>query len=254
MVEKPNGYFKNLNKIEFVLTYECTGRCRHCSQGDARKNSGRTDPYRAAEAVRKITSAYAIETVMVFGGEPLLCKTAVYEIMTAAAKAGVKRRQIITNGFVTRDDEELKAIAKMLSECGVNDVLLSVDAFHQEFIPIEPVRRFACFVKEAGVPIRLQPAWLVSPSHQNMYNVKTRELLDSFLDIGIFENEGNIIFPEGNAKIYLSEYFSDGGIDNPYVEDVFDVRCISFDPDGGVLDGNFYNKDILEIMKDYSPR
>ena len=29
-----NKYLKNLNKIEFVVTYACTGRCKHCSEGD----------------------------------------------------------------------------------------------------------------------------------------------------------------------------------------------------------------------------
>ena len=29
-----NDYVKNLNRIEFVVTYACTGRCKHCSEGD----------------------------------------------------------------------------------------------------------------------------------------------------------------------------------------------------------------------------
>ncbi len=29
-----NQYVKNLNRIEFVITYGCTGRCKHCSEGD----------------------------------------------------------------------------------------------------------------------------------------------------------------------------------------------------------------------------
>ena len=51
--------------------------------------------------------------------------------------------------------------------------------------------------------MRLQPAWLVSYTDDNPYNRKTRELLDSFQHMEISENEGNIIFPEGNAIKYL---------------------------------------------------
>ena len=29
-----NKYLKNLNRIEFIVTYACTGRCKHCSEGD----------------------------------------------------------------------------------------------------------------------------------------------------------------------------------------------------------------------------
>ena len=29
-----NEYLKNLNKIEFAVTTACTGRCRHCQNGE----------------------------------------------------------------------------------------------------------------------------------------------------------------------------------------------------------------------------
>ena len=138
-----------------------------------------------------------------------------------------------------------------LAECGVNDLLLSVDAFHQETIPLETVRVFATEAKKNGIPIRLQPAWLVSARDDNPYNRKTREILDSFADVGISENDGNVIFPEGNALKYLAEYFTDTLPENPYVEDPCDVRCLSFEPNGNVLGGNAYERDIMEIIKNY---
>ena len=36
-----NPYIKNLNRIEFLMTFACTGRCKHCSEGD-HKNTGET--------------------------------------------------------------------------------------------------------------------------------------------------------------------------------------------------------------------
>ena len=29
-----NPYIKNLKKIEFIVTMACTGKCKHCSEGD----------------------------------------------------------------------------------------------------------------------------------------------------------------------------------------------------------------------------
>jgi hypothetical protein len=87
-------------------------------------------------------------------------------------------------------------------------------------------------VKKAGVPITLQPAWLVSATDENPYNKTTKEILNSFCDLDIQAGEGNVIFPEGNALKYLSEYFKDNIPENPYVEDVTDVRCVSFSPNG----------------------
>ena len=94
-----NPYLKKLNKIEFVVTYACTGRCKHCSEGDHASCGERIDPEIAADAVRKIATEYDIQTVMAFGGEPLLYPDAVYSIISAARESGVSHRQVITNGF-----------------------------------------------------------------------------------------------------------------------------------------------------------
>jgi hypothetical protein len=128
-----------------------------------------------------------------------------------------------------------------------------VDAFHQENIPLDVVKSFAKAALKCGVPIRLQPAWLVSRAHDNVYNQKTRDILDSFGDMKIAIGEGNVVFTEGNALKYLSEYFLEGIPENPYVEDPKDIRCISFSPNGDVLDSNIHQKDIMKILKDYNP-
>ena len=247
-----NQYFKNLNKIEFVVTYACTGRCKHCSEEDHTSCGERIDPQIAADVVRKIAAEYDIKTVMTFGGEPLLYPDAVYAIMTAAKELNIPKCQIITNGYFSKNADKMADVAQRLAACGVNDLLLSVDVFHQETIPLDVVKQFAADAKACGIPIRLQPAWLRSATDDNPYNSKTREILNSFAEMAISVNEGNVIFPEGNARKYLAEYFSDELPENPYVEDPRDVRCLSFEPNGNVLGGNVYRKDIMEIIKDYA--
>ena len=248
-----NQYLKNLNKIEFVVTYACTGQCKHCSEGDHTSCGERIDPQIAADAVRKIATEYDIKTVMTFGGEPLLHTDAVYAIMTAAKELNIPERQVITNGYFSKNADKICEVAERLAACGVNHLLLSVDAFHQETIPLDVVKQFATEAKKCGIPIRLQTAWLVSATDDNPYNRKTREILDSFADMDITANEGNIIFPEGNALKYLAEYFTGELPENPYVEDPRDVRCVSFEPNGNVLGGNVYESDIMVILRDYAP-
>lgn len=252
-----NQHLKHLSKIEFVITDACTGRCKHCSEGDHASCGERIDPAVAADAVRKIAGAYPIQTVMTFGGEPLLYPDAVYAIMTAALEMNVPKRQVITNGYFTKSPDRIREVAQRLAACGVNDLLLSVDAFHQETIPLDTVMTFAEEATRAGIPIRLSPAWLVSPDHDNPYNRETKRILDSFANrdtlAAIPVGEGNVIFPEGNARRYLAAYFTDEISENPYVEDPTDVRCVSFAANGDVLDGNVYERDILEILRDYTP-
>ena len=248
-----NQYFKNLNKIEFVVTNACTGRCKHCSEGEHNTCGESINAQIAVGAVRKITSIYDIKTVMTFGGEPLLYPETVYAIMSEATNLKIPNRQVITNGYFSKDIDKIREVAISLYECGVNNLRLSVDAFHQETIPLEIVKRFATEAKKCGLPVTLQPAWLVSRTDGNPYNKKTREILDSFSNLKLPIGSGNVIFPEGNALKYLSIFFTESQVKNPYVEDEYDVRCISFSANGDVLGKNVYESDILEIIRNYEP-
>lgn len=248
-----NPYLKNLCKIEFVVTNACTGRCKHCSEGEHATAGESIDAKIAADAVRAIAKEYPIQTVMTFGGEPLLCPDVVYAVISAARDLNVPRRQVITNGFFSKDKAKIHTVMENLAACGVNDLLLSVDAFHEESIPVAVVKEVAAEAKRCAIPTRLQPAWLVNSTHDNPYNRKTRALLDSFWELGIPESEGNVVFPEGNALKYLADFFESFAPQNPYEENPNDIHCVSFLPNGDVLGGNVYKTDIMEILRGYAP-
>lgn len=249
-----NQYLKNLNRIEFFITLACTGRCKHCSEGEHINCSEFIDGDIAAEIVRKVCGEFEIESLMTFGGEPLLYPDVVYKIHTAAKEMDIPKRQLITNGYFSKDMDKIRHIAAEIAESGVNDILLSVDAFHQETIPIEPVKIFAESVKSEGVMLRTHPAWLVSREDENPYNMKTIQILKEFEQLGIASSSGNVIFPGGNALKYLSDYFnSDQPANSPYEENPEDLRAISISPNGDILKENVYHTDILDILENYVP-
>ena len=250
-----NPYTQNLSRIEFVITYACTGRCKHCSEGEHSADGVHIDGDVAAESIRKTAAQYRIESVMTFGGEPLLYPAEVCKIHAAAREAGIPKRQLITNGFFSRDDGKIQDVAGRLAECSVNDILLSVDAFHQETIPLAPVMSFARAALAAGSQrVRAHPAWLTDQAASNPYNDKTREILSAFSGMGVEISEGNIIFPSGNARKYLKEYFDPGLPQrNPYEEDPRDIRAVCVNPNGDVLGGNIYTKGLTEILANHMP-
>lgn len=205
-----NKYLKNLNRVEFLITYDCTGKCRHCSVGECEQSGICLDADIAASALSDIAEKYKITSVMTFGGESLLYPESVIAIHSKATELGIEKRQVITNGFFSKDEERIKSVAEALSKCGVNDILLSVDAFHQETIPLESVKYFAEMLVGFGASVRTNPAWLVSREDRNEYNVRTEKILREFDALGISEGSGNIIFPQGNAIKYLGDYFKAG--------------------------------------------
>ena len=200
-----HDYLKNLDRIEFAVTMACTGRCRHCSEGDHVNCTGHIDADVATDAVRKICRHFQIKSLMTFGGEPLLYPEVIYAIHQTAKEMDIPDRQLITNGYFSKSGEKISEVANKLAGCGVNDLLLSVDAFHQETIPMEPVMLFAESIVKEGIPAELSPAWLVSREDDNPYNIRTREILSQFSHLNIPVGQGNIIFPEGYALKYLGE-------------------------------------------------
>ena len=249
-----NEYLKNLNRIEVIETLACTGHCKHCSEGNHAGFTNHLDGTCAAKAIDEICRVYNIDSLMVFGGEPLLYPEDVCKIFKAGKKSEIRRRDLITNGYFSKDEAAIHDVAEKLADSEVNRILLSVDAFHQETIPLEPVMTFATCIQSTGIMTELSPAWLVSPDDNNSYNVKTREILKLFMDIGLDMGVGNVIWPEGNARIYLKEYFDlSKEYVNPYEDDPKDLRAVSIEADGKLLQGNIYQNSIIKILEDYRP-
>ena len=249
-----NKYTKNINRIEFVITNSCTGKCKHCSQGEHVSNE-HIDTKLAVQAVHDICNDYKIDSLMTFGGEPLLYPETVFEIHSAAKECGIKYKELITNGYFSKKIDRIQQVAEMLAKSGTNIIKLSVDSFHQESIPLEIVMEFAKEILKTGVSIQTHPAWLISPNDNNRFNKKTKKILSEFNKIGIDQSDGNIIFASGNALKYFGEYFIDNKkIHNPYLEDKKDIKTISFSANGNVLNGNIYKNKITDIINSYEPK
>lgn len=248
-----NEHFKNLEKVEYVITNACTGKCKHCSQGEHKLFEKCIDVGVATSTLKQLATHYNLKTVMTFGGEPLLFPEVVCKIHTTAKNFGIPHRQLITNGYFSKDENRIAEVVYQLFMSGVNDLRLSVDVFHQETIPVEIVKFFAIAAKNSGVPIKTQPAWLVSRDDDNPYNLKTRSILKEFKKMGIEESVGNVIFAEGNALRYFAEYFNEKTVENPYTEDPYNVRCLSVSSNGDVLHGNIFQQNVLEIIVNYKP-
>ena len=250
-----NPYLRNLNRLEFIVTWACTGRCKHCSEGDHTATGPHIDDDIAAQMVRDVAGQYNIDSLLTFGGEPLLYPDVICRIHATAREAGIPKRQVITNGFFTRDQDKIRRTALALAENGVNDLSLSVDAFHQETIPLEPVLVFAKAIHALGLPrFKVHPAWLVGENADNPYNNKTRELLAQFNALGIPTSSGNVIHPGGNALKHLREYFDLTQTHvSKYTQDPNNLTSLCALPNGDVCGGNLYQNGILDILENYRP-
>lgn len=261
--------YMNINRIEFMVTYNCTGKCIHCSVADKLNSLKEHNHVREKEAVAAIewlANHFDVTSVMTFGGEPLLYPEIVGVIHSTARNCRIEQRQLITNGYFSKQEERISQVACMLSSSGVNNLMLSVDVFHQETIPIDLVQLFARKVMEAGVPkVRLQPAWVVNKGHENPYNQRTKEILAQFTDLNMSIAGGNDIVLVGNAAKYLTQYYDAPKLNlstvcgtMPYTEPLTNITSLSIVPNGDVLIcsyviGNIYEESIADIVARYNP-
>lgn len=259
--------YMNINRIEFSVTNVCTCRCKHCSVGDC-SNEMKTgiDKNVAVSVVAELSKMYNIESIMTFGGEPLMYADTTCAIHKTATENSIPKRQIITNGYFSKNEDQIIAVVRKLKESGINSLLLSVDTFHKEYIPIEKAYMFAKAVSAENINgLKLHPAWIVNREHDNKYNKETEKCLNYFADLNIPVSNGNNIFLSGNAAIYLSEFYEKKPIDlnmkcgeAPYTGKLDNIETIAINPNGDVtvcsfIIGNVYHDSITEIVNRYNP-
>jgi organic radical activating enzyme len=243
----------------------------HCQLGEEeerRRFPSHIDEDVAVEIVRKVGRKYKPESVMTFGGEPLLYPEVVYAIHKEATRMEIPVRDVITNGYWSRKSGEIEKIADNLAKSGVTEVSISVDAFHQEFVPLKIVKQAAESLLRAGiVRISWNPCWVVSKDHDNPYNRKTRAILKELKkDLPIAESGGNIAQPEGRALSWLKDFLphktsmpKERCGDMPYTERLNCVKTLCVEPDGKVAVckdfyiGSVYERDIIDMIENYDP-
>jgi MoaA/NifB/PqqE/SkfB family radical SAM enzyme len=222
---------------------------------------------KAVDIVRKVGRVYAPKSIMTFGGESLLYPEIVCAIHEQAKKVSIPVREILTNGFWSTRAEKIQEIAQNLAKSGVTEVSISVDCFHQEFIPLKTVRKAANSLIAAGIErVSWNPCWVVSKGQDNKYNRRTTTILQKLRNLHVEESEGNSVQPKGRACSSLAEFFPPRTPvpkgkcgEMPYTEVLDSVKAISVEPDGRIAVcenfyiGNAFKSDIIDILKNYDP-
>jgi organic radical activating enzyme len=129
--------YANNHQVTFITNYNCNINCRHCfcsapSFGD--RNRG----FVSKEIIDKTYEIIGDRKflVSILGGEVSLYPENCKYIADEAHKRGLSFR-FITNGWFGADDEK---IDYLINEIKPEIITISVDEYHQEFIPIETIK------------------------------------------------------------------------------------------------------------------
>ncbi|MBL7134381.1 MAG: radical SAM protein [Phycisphaerae bacterium] len=129
--------------IELDITYKCSAECLHCIFASSPRKGGLMpveDARRYLAEVRKL--GLGGRDVILTGGEPLLFYEHTLAIVRAAAEIGMAPLRLIqSNASWCTDDEMTRSRLTDLRDAGLGGMYFSCDPFHQQFVPVERVRR-----------------------------------------------------------------------------------------------------------------
>lgn len=135
-----------------IVTYACSAACSHCLY----RSSGRRDhayitPDAAAAACRT-ARRLGCATMHVGGGEPLLQPDALLRVLDAARQEGVEIEYVETNGSWFAEETAPRLLADLLRH-GCRTLLLSMDPFHNAWVPFRKVKGVLAACRRAGMEV-----------------------------------------------------------------------------------------------------
>jgi MoaA/NifB/PqqE/SkfB family radical SAM enzyme len=77
--------------LEFIVTHKCSSKCKHCSN-ISDDNKSVIDIAKAEKAIHLVSKKFNINSIMTFGGEPLLYPDIIFAINRLARKKEIPAR------------------------------------------------------------------------------------------------------------------------------------------------------------------
>ena len=255
---------KHIPFLSFIISYKCTNECKHCAlQGSPNQDESTIELEDVKRYLGDITSNYIIDEVGFFGGEPLLNFDLLVSLIEEVKRFDIQKIGLPTNGFWGKTELVAKDYALKLKNAGLYRISFSVDAFHQDFISIDTIKRAIRAAHKAGIEwIAVLSQYLGSQDEKNIFNDKTKamthELSKEFEFFHQINSELNVM---GRAISELTSYYPMTAIPSEKCL-VFKVPMFMIDPNGwvfhhschGICIGNAKNKSPSQIISEFKYR
>ena len=121
----------------FALVYglACPNRCEFCCHDQEEYGRAKTSPAQAIDWIRQAADIPSIRRVIFTGGEPFLYYKEILEVMTATRAGGLPVR-IVTAAHWAETEARARELLAPLKEQGLDELSVSTDPTHQEFVPV----------------------------------------------------------------------------------------------------------------------
>jgi len=136
-----------------ITNYVCSSACAHCSyRSSPKRDKAYITADEAAENFRACRRL-GCRSMHIGGGEPLLKPAALKEVLRAARQESMEIEYVETNSSWFRDHDSAVALLRDLQRLGCGTLLISIDPFHNEFIPFAKVKGVLQACRRSGMGI-----------------------------------------------------------------------------------------------------
>lgn len=133
-----------------ITNYTCTAACRHCMFASSPERPKDFITAEMADRIARLLRKAKTSSVHIGGGEPFIHFPALCTLIESLNRYEIGVDYIETNAFWCADDEFTKQRLQKLRELGVTTMMVSVDPFHIEFVPLERPVRLCRLLREMG--------------------------------------------------------------------------------------------------------
>ena len=200
---------KPLDQIEhlsLIIADECNIECKHCFVYCHDLPSNPENLMELEHARKYMRELPNLEDVCLYGGEPTLNLDRLIEIIKEATKVGITK-SIITDGWWGEDKIVAEEYSRKLKDAGLDNLHISVDAFHQEFVDIDSVKGAIRACQQAGLNCTANGSMLGEKALPNPYDEKTSHFLEGLSEeFGIKTTSSKDLLWIGRAVDKLTDY------------------------------------------------
>lgn len=168
------------NTLALMLGYRCNIQCRSCLWGEQHSQGPAIDPAEACEWIDEACEAIDVRLVGFSGGESFLYLKQMTTIADHCWKAHRLPWAISTNSFWATTEKRAERMLEPLASIGLQQLLLSIDDFHQEHVPLDRV----------GNALRAARRLGITPTLQSIVTRTSRRLDDFLKELGVGKDDG----------------------------------------------------------------
>jgi hypothetical protein len=143
----------NLFSGGLIVNYVCSSACAHCAyRSSPRRDKSIITPEQTAincRAVRRL----GCRSLHIGGGEPFLKPQDLLAALGVMTAEGVGIEYIETNSSWYSDHEKAVQLLGEIRKRGCDTLLISIDPFHNEFIPFAKVKGVMAACRDAGIQV-----------------------------------------------------------------------------------------------------